>query len=136
MVRTYKQILLTSIYDSCHTTYMPSKKKTRSTSAKKVSQATNTASPTGSYDTQIIITVLLLLFVYPLGLIFMWAWMKNWPTWVKVVISLPFLFGLFMIFVFFYFVGTIIRHGAYRGMAEHHFQQMMESTPTPVYNTY
>lgn len=41
-----------------------------------------------SYDTKTIIVILLLVFVYPLGLVFMLMWMK-WPTWVKVLIALP-----------------------------------------------
>ena len=42
-----------------------------------------------SHDTKTIITVLLLIFVYPVGLIIMWMWMHNWPKWVRTLISLP-----------------------------------------------
>ncbi len=45
-----------------------------------------------SYQTKTIIVVLLLLFAYPLGVIFMFLWMK-WPKWVKILITL----GLFII---------------------------------------
>lgn len=41
-----------------------------------------------SEDTRLIVTVLLLIFVYPVGLIVMWLW-THWAKWVKVVISLP-----------------------------------------------
>lgn len=41
-----------------------------------------------STDTKTIITILLLIFVYPVGLILMWAW-TGWKTWVKILISLP-----------------------------------------------
>lgn len=41
-----------------------------------------------SYDTKTIIVVLLLVFVYPIGLILMYIWMK-WPGWVKLILSLP-----------------------------------------------
>lgn len=45
-------------------------------------------------NTKTIITVLLLLFAYPIGLIPMWFW-TNWPKWVKWLISvfiiIPFL---------------------------------------------
>lgn len=40
-----------------------------------------------SEDTKTIITVLLLVFAFPIGVILMWFWMK-WPVWVKVLISL------------------------------------------------
>lgn len=46
-------------------------------------------------DTQhrTLITVLLLLFVYPIGVITMWVWSK-WKTWIKAIVSLPLLLGL------------------------------------------
>lgn len=49
---------------------------------------TSTPSQGASKDTRTIVTVLLLIFVYPLGFFFMWFWTK-WPVWVKVVISFP-----------------------------------------------
>lgn len=125
---------------------------TRKKAAKKSAHATKivvqkpqvTSSMGPTYDTQMIITILLLLFVYPLGLVFMWAWMKTWPLWLKLIISLPLLLSLFVIFLLFYFVGTIIRHGTYRAMVGQqrieHMQQlpqdMMDLTPTPTYTTY
>lgn len=45
-----------------------------------------------SADTKTIVTVLLLIFFFPIGLILMWFWTK-WPTWVKVVVSLPIVLG-------------------------------------------
>jgi uncharacterized protein (DUF983 family) len=41
-----------------------------------------------STDTKTIITILLLIFIYPIGLILMWVW-TGWKTWVKVLVSLP-----------------------------------------------
>lgn len=50
-----------------------------------------------SEDTKTIVTVLLLIFAFPIGLILMWAW-TNWPKWVKVIITLPiFLFIMAMV---------------------------------------
>lgn len=47
-----------------------------------------------SEDAKTIITILLLIFVFPIGIIMMWIWMK-WPVWVKIlvtlVVALPFL---------------------------------------------
>ena len=40
-----------------------------------------------SQDTKTIITVLLLIFLYPVGLILMWVWTK-WPVWIKILLSL------------------------------------------------
>lgn len=34
------------------------------------------------------LVILLLIFVYPVGLILMWMWTK-WPTGLKIVLSLP-----------------------------------------------
>jgi ABC-type sulfate transport system permease component len=52
---------------------------------------------TTSDDTKTIVTVLLLLFVYPVGVVVMWFWTK-WKTWVKLLVSLPLLFIPLLIF--------------------------------------
>lgn len=44
-----------------------------------------------SYSTKKIIVILLLIFFYPLGLLFMFVWMK-WPKWVKFLLT-----GLFVL---------------------------------------
>ncbi len=41
-----------------------------------------------SDDTRTIVTVLLLIFVPPVGLILMWVWTK-WKLWVKLLVSIP-----------------------------------------------
>lgn len=41
-----------------------------------------------SEDTKTLIVILLLIFVYPIGLIMMFVWMK-WPWWVKLLVALP-----------------------------------------------
>lgn len=46
-------------------------------------QATGT-----SEDTRTIVTVILLIFAYPIGLIVMWVW-THWPKWLKIILSLP-----------------------------------------------
>lgn len=48
-------------------------------------------------DTRTIVTILLLFFFYPIGLIVMWFW-ARWKSWVKILISLPIVF-LIIIFV-------------------------------------
>lgn len=45
-----------------------------------------------SQDTKTVIVVLLLLFVYPIGLVLMFMWM-DWPKWIKFLLALPVLFG-------------------------------------------
>jgi len=42
-----------------------------------------------SEDTKAIIVVLLLIFVYPVGVVLMYVWMKKWLWWVKLLIALP-----------------------------------------------
>ncbi len=51
-----------------------------------------------SNDTRTIVTALLLLFLYPIGLIVMWSWTK-WPLWLKILLSLPIL--LFVVAILF-----------------------------------
>jgi len=41
-----------------------------------------------SYDTKTLITVLTLIFVYPVGMVLMFVWMK-WRVWVKLLIAFP-----------------------------------------------
>lgn len=40
-----------------------------------------------SEDTKTLITVLLLIFVFPIGIILMWVWMK-WTVWVKILLTI------------------------------------------------
>ena len=47
------------------------------------------------YDTKLVLTLVLLFVLYPVGLIMMFKWM-NWPTWLKVIISLPVLFFILL----------------------------------------
>ncbi len=49
-----------------------------------------------STDTKSLITALLLIFLYPAGLITMWFWVK-WPIWLKIMLSLPVLILPFII---------------------------------------
>ncbi|MDQ5951253.1 MAG: hypothetical protein QG639_530 [Patescibacteria group bacterium] len=49
-----------------------------------------------SEDTKTLITVLLLIFVFPVGLIVMFFW-PNWKWWVKLLVALPVLFFGFLI---------------------------------------
>ena len=73
---------------------MPVKKK-----IEKKTTVVNAALPTSelSYDTKTIIVILFLLFVYPVGVIFMLAWMKTWPSWLKVLLTIPFALGILAI---------------------------------------
>lgn len=41
-----------------------------------------------SDDSKTLVTVLLLFFAYPVGLILMWVWTK-WKLWIKILITLP-----------------------------------------------
>jgi hypothetical protein len=59
------------------------------------------ASPAQPDQTKTIVTILCLLFVTPIGIVLMWIWMKNWPKWLKIIITLlPLLFIMFMIALF------------------------------------
>lgn len=128
---------------------MPTRKSVRSTKSRKtVSKPQVTSSMGPTYDTQMIVTILLLLFVYPLGLIFMWAWMHTWPVWLKIVISLPFVLAVGVIILMLLVVGSVVRNGRFeRMMYEQQYRQQMlkqqqqqmmwQLSPTPsTYNTY
>lgn len=92
-----------------------------------------------SYETQVIITILLLLFVYPAGLIVMWWWMKNWPLWLKIIISLPLFLGVLAFFSILLVLGTIVNRVRWDTQFQQNVRQrmwqqqmrMMTTTPTP-----
>lgn len=44
--------------------------------------------PTPADNTNSILTLLLLFFVYPIGVIVMWLW-TGWAKWVKILVTLP-----------------------------------------------
>lgn len=57
-----------------------------------------TTPPSPQMDPRTIIVVLALVLFYPVGVILMWWWMKTWPLWIKILISLV-LLALFIIFL-------------------------------------
>lgn len=97
-----------------------------------------------SYDTQMIVTILLLIFIYPLGLVFMWAWMRSWPIWVKIAISLPLIISIFFVTLILFAVGKVLRTAKYNQMIYQYQQQITPSQQnnmygnptTPSYKTY
>lgn len=90
---------------------MPTRKSSRSSKSSQTTTARRVdTSEDLSYETKLVIVVLLLLFFYPLGLVFMWMWMRNWPTWLKVIISLPLVMGFVAFFIGIFIAATLIRH--------------------------
>src|SRR5258708_8247312 len=73
-------------------------------SVKRVSTTTST-------DTKLIVVILLLLLTYPIGLIFMWAWMKTWKTWVKILITIPLLLTILACILGILLVGAAVKRG-------------------------
>jgi hypothetical protein len=64
---------------------------------------TNKQTQTTSEDTKTIATVLLLIFMFPVGIILMWFWTK-WKIWVKLLITLPAIIFLISFFSVFFLV--------------------------------
>lgn len=56
----------------------------------------NTTPQSPTNDNSTLVTVLLLIFAYPIGMIVMWFWPK-WKVWVKLLVSLPFVIGIIAI---------------------------------------
>lgn len=77
---------------------MSSKKAKKTGAHKSIKKRLSRVEKTNglSYDTKLIIVLLLLVFVYPLGIIFMWAWMRTWAGWLKTIVMLPLFIGLLM----------------------------------------
>lgn len=66
-----------------------------------------------------IIAIVLLLFLYPIGLIVMW-FMTSWPKWVKILLTLPIFLGIA--------VGVLAAFGIYQVSRGN---PAAEITPTP-----
>lgn len=139
-------IILTSAPFGVLSRSMPARKKTTKTTsraktkeepvkAERVTTQTATVDEI-SYETKLTIVILLLLFVYPLGLVFMWFWMRNWPLWLKILISLPIIIGILGILFGIFALAMILRHVAtdknfqYQ-MRQYQYQQEQQLTPSP-----
>lgn len=61
-------------------------------------------------DNKTTITLLLLIFVYPLGLIVMW-FLPKWPVWVKILVSLPIILFIILIVAFVIFATISWKQG-------------------------
>ena len=90
-----------------------------------------------SQDTKIIIVILLLIFFYPLGLIFMWLWMKEWPTWAKLLISLPVALGILAMLLLMFAVVFGISTGHFMERSSNwknyrYLQPYMIVSPSPI----
>lgn len=120
---------------------MAKRKSIKKSKASRVIRKPHVTSSHGpTYDTLMIVTILLLLFVYPIGIIFMWAWMKTWPTWLKIVISAPFVIAITFLIIVSFIVGSIIHRGLNRAMVQERRIEIMKQqapsmpisvTPTP-----
>lgn len=66
--------------------------------------ANSQASHGMSHDTKTLIVILLLIFTYWIGLIFMWLWMKTWPKWLKIILTLPVFISIALAGYFVYFI--------------------------------
>lgn len=58
-----------------------------------------------SNDTKTIVTVILLVFAYPIGFIVMWVW-AEWPFWLKTLISIP----VILLIIFFFSLASYFRY--------------------------
>jgi hypothetical protein len=133
---------LTTVKNKCKTINMPGKKiKSKKSKARNIVRKPKVTSLMGpQYDTRMIVTILLLIFIYPVGLIFMWAWMKSWPVWLKFIISLPLLISLFFVGLIIFTVGKAVKEARYQQMMGTYQNQMYQnsySSPTvSPYKTY
>lgn len=67
-----------------------------------------------TYEIKTIIAIFLLVTAYPVGVVLMFMWMK-WPTWVKVLVCIPFLSIALIIFLVFGIMVTMVSRGKMDG---------------------
>lgn len=66
--------------------------ETENKPAPSAPQTSNAAPP--MLDSNSAVAILLLFLIYPVGLLFMWFGVKNWPVWLKIVLTLPLILSL------------------------------------------
>ena len=64
-----------------------------------------------SHDAQAIITVICLIFVYPIGFLVMWLW-TEWPIWLRLLLSIPVILLIIVLFSFPAILQSIVPHSA------------------------
>jgi len=69
---------------------MPAKKPAARKKSAKKSKAKKLRAPELSYDTKTLLTVFMLVTLYPVGVVLMFKWM-IWPDWLKILVVLPFI---------------------------------------------
>ena len=77
------------------------------------------------YDVKTIITIFLLVMVYPVGVIMMFVWMK-WNKWVKILIVLPVILALIIPFFILVVVGTAVVRGGKGFVNSGEFRQLRQ----------
>lgn len=61
----------------------------------------------------------------------MWLWMKKWPVWLKLIISLPLILGLLGALLLIVIVRTIVHEARYeRAQQWQQMQQQRQHTAT------
>src|SRR5258708_29450675 len=85
-----------------------------------------------SDTTKMLITLLLLFVFFPGGIICMWIWMKQWPLWLKLLITLfPIIIMLF-VFVLIGFIFTRIPLSSWK--TTHDYSHTQTIITPPVFN--
>lgn len=117
------------------------KKSTKKTSAERVSSTALSKAYESeiSFETKTVITIILLLFVYPVGLILMWWWMREWPLWLKLLLSIPLFFAVLALFGMIFIIGALIHSVPSQRAREIQIQERMMQrnlwvTPTDAQN--
>jgi len=77
------------------------------------------------YDVKTIITVFLLVMVYPVGLILMFVWMK-WSKWIKFLLVLPAIIVVIIPLFILMAVGTVVMRAGNGFMNSGEFKQIRQ----------
>lgn len=84
-----------------------------------------------SDDTKTIVTILLLLFATPVGIILMWVWTK-WATWIKVVVTvIPIIFFTLIMFFVLALVALVVPAAQKSRNVEYRMELKPSVSPIP-----
>lgn len=81
-------------------------------------------------DTHTLIGILLLAFIYPIGLIFMW-FMTKWPKWVKLLLTVPVLFIILGLILVWYSYYVLSSNGFYNTTGKSSTNSAQHIIPSP-----
>lgn len=86
-------------------------------------------------NTKLYLVIIFLVFIYPVGVILMWIWMKLWPKWLKFLLSINMILILTVILGFIIAFIIAVTNSGNKVNKSGLTQQYIQQTVTPILNS-